>query len=271
MGAALGAILLRLARAPEDWDLRGFMQRLWPEGTAGGQAPREATRVRPVPGMAGPSLDAVAAQGISGGEGKPEEATAATRTGPAPARSVPRRRKTVVLLVLAAVLVVAIGAGAVGLRLRPPGPAAEADKTDKTDARAAAMEGTGRTDPATASGVPESDRSAPGQAAPPAVPAALVTGDAPSPPPDSAAKAAVPGGASRADGAARPCVLRVTATPWAYVTIDGQWRGETPITVALPPGRYRVRAAHPSFGARERIVDLVAGQPTSWHANLRER
>jgi hypothetical protein len=66
-------------------------------------------------------------------------------------------------------------------------------------------------------------------------------------------------------------VLSVRATPWAYVTVDGRAIGETPVQQTLPPGQYRVRVEHPSFGARERVLVVVAGQPTRWHANLRER
>jgi len=262
MGAALAALLLRLARSPEDWDLRGFMQRLWPEGAAGGQASCEATRVRPAPApaMAGPSLSASDAQGASGGEGKPEEATAVTRTGPAPARSVPRRRKTVVLVVLAAVLALVIVAGAGLLRHRGDGPPVAAS----TEGVAAG--------PVPAAMSSEAERAPAAQAAPfAAVPAAPAPAVDPVPRDSSAPKPAAPGDVSRADGAGRPGVLSVRATPWAYVTVDGRAIGETPITLALPPGQYRVRAAHPSFGARERVLVVVAGQPTRWHANLRER
>ncbi len=44
LGTALASVLLRLARTPEDVDLRGLMQRLWPEGDAT-PGPGEATAV----------------------------------------------------------------------------------------------------------------------------------------------------------------------------------------------------------------------------------
>jgi len=52
--AQLAAVLLRLARTPEDVDLRGLMQRLWPDGDAA-PARLEQTAVRPAAGAAEPS------------------------------------------------------------------------------------------------------------------------------------------------------------------------------------------------------------------------
>jgi serine/threonine-protein kinase len=46
LGSALSAVLLKVVRAPEETDLRGFMRRLWPEAAAPAGA-SEPTAVRP--------------------------------------------------------------------------------------------------------------------------------------------------------------------------------------------------------------------------------
>ncbi|WP_152643395.1 PEGA domain-containing protein, partial [Anaeromyxobacter sp. PSR-1] len=66
----------------------------------------------------------------------------------------------------------------------------------------------------------------------------------------------------------RPGVLHVTATPWAYVQVDGQGVGETPVTRSLAPGTHRVRVSHPRYGARELTVEIAPGRRTDRHANL---
>ncbi|HSN89983.1 MAG TPA: serine/threonine-protein kinase, partial [Anaeromyxobacteraceae bacterium] len=52
LARALSRILLRLASGPEDWDLRGLMQRLWPAEARPSPAAVEATRIRQAPALA---------------------------------------------------------------------------------------------------------------------------------------------------------------------------------------------------------------------------
>jgi hypothetical protein len=56
--------------------------------------------------------------------------------------------------------------------------------------------------------------------------------------------------------------LRVVATPWAHVLVDGRLRETTPFAqpIELEPGRHVVRLEHPSAPAEERIVEGQAGQ-----------
>jgi len=57
-------------------------------------------------------------------------------------------------------------------------------------------------------------------------------------------------------------LLRVVATPWAHVIVDGVHRETTPFAepIRVAPGRHLVRLEHPSAPAEERIVDGVSGQ-----------
>jgi tRNA A-37 threonylcarbamoyl transferase component Bud32 len=156
LATAVGGILLRAVRSPEEFDLRTLMQRLWPEAAAGGTAAvPEPTRVRtPSPRVP------VAHEAEAAPEPAPEEAAArasatavvprverpetATRTAvaprPAPARG---RRGRVVAGAVGMAMVVAVGAvialrGAQGGRVRPPAspqrspPASEAPKAPGT-------------------------------------------------------------------------------------------------------------------------------------------
>ena len=57
--------------------------------------------------------------------------------------------------------------------------------------------------------------------------------------------------------------LRVVATPWAYVRIDGQLVETTPFarTIPLAPGRHWVTLSHPDAPtAVERGVDIAPGE-----------
>ncbi len=52
LATALASVLLRLARSPDDWDLRALMHRLWPDEAAAAPGPSlDATRVRPAAGF----------------------------------------------------------------------------------------------------------------------------------------------------------------------------------------------------------------------------
>jgi hypothetical protein len=57
-------------------------------------------------------------------------------------------------------------------------------------------------------------------------------------------------------------LLRVVATPWAHVVVDGVHRETTPFAnpIRLAPGRHIVRLEHPSAPAEERTIEGVRGQ-----------
>jgi hypothetical protein len=53
----------------------------------------------------------------------------------------------------------------------------------------------------------------------------------------------------------------VNAQPWGHVFVNGDRVGmETPISVRLPAGRYRLRVEHPTKGAEEHVVTIRAGK-----------
>ncbi|WP_059439523.1 serine/threonine-protein kinase, partial [Anaeromyxobacter sp. PSR-1] len=84
LATALSRVLLRLAQAPEDWDLRALMHRLWPDGAAAPAGPgSQPTRVQPVLLAAEPP-----AGGSGGGEGAAADAEVeAARAAEAAARA----------------------------------------------------------------------------------------------------------------------------------------------------------------------------------------
>lgn len=57
-------------------------------------------------------------------------------------------------------------------------------------------------------------------------------------------------------------LLRVVATPWAHVVVDGVHRETTPFSepIRLAPGRHLVRLEHPNAPPEERTVEGVKGQ-----------
>ncbi len=57
-------------------------------------------------------------------------------------------------------------------------------------------------------------------------------------------------------------LLRVVATPWAHVLVDGKHRETTPFAqpIQLSPGKHIVRLEHPSAPAEERVVEGTKGQ-----------
>jgi tRNA A-37 threonylcarbamoyl transferase component Bud32 len=242
--AALTGLLLAETRQPQDWDLRAFLHRLWPEGAAPGPAAAAAgpTLVR------SPAVDAA-------------QATAATRTLPPP--RAPRRRTVLRAGLALALTLAAAGAwrwrggwGPAGAGSGAPGatPARVGSATAPPVASPAqppepvAPVGAGATAPGPAEGAP----------APATVSEVAPASPAPAP----------VTGPARAD-ARRPGLLYVNATPWAQVTVDGRAVGETPLTVPLPPGRHRVRAVHPSLGAAETTLDVREGLRSAWTPALR--
>jgi tRNA A-37 threonylcarbamoyl transferase component Bud32 len=252
LGAALLALLLRLAASPQDWDLRPFMQRLWPDGTEPRPAPlAEPTAVRAPAGEgAGPGAAPVPAPAAPG------EGTAATRTLP------PLRRRRARWPAAALALLVAAGAGLAALRR--PGSLPPASLPDRAAAPAPAPAPEQQPEPAAAASSPPSAEPAAPPAGAAAAPAQGGVEDG------SSAGPAGPGGeaASTEDGTQRPGSLYVNATPWARIAVNGKPVGETPLTLMLPPGRHRVRATHPSYGAREIVLEIRPGRRSSWVPNL---
>jgi serine/threonine-protein kinase len=61
---------------------------------------------------------------------------------------------------------------------------------------------------------------------------------------------------------AAPGQLRVLATPWAEVWVDGQRVDVTPFArgIPLPPGTHYVTLVHPNAPVEKRTVDIVAGE-----------
>jgi len=242
LGARLSALLLQVAQAPQDWDLRVLMHRLWPEGDRpAAPALAEATQVQPTPAAAGPAAPPQPA--LAAGE-----ETAATRTL---AQPVPRRRgrgSRIAAAVAAAVLLA--GGGALWLRGAARDPAGE---------------------PAPAAGSPR-DAGAGAETAP--VPGAAAEPAPETGPQDEGVSEIAAAESAEAtqpteEASGPPGVLYVNAIPWARVTVDGRAAGETPITLTLPSGRHRVRVAHPSFGAREAIVEVLPGRRASWTPRLK--
>lgn len=60
----------------------------------------------------------------------------------------------------------------------------------------------------------------------------------------------------------RAVSLRVLATPWAHVIVDGIHRDTTPFAdpIRLSPGKHVVRLEHPSAPAEERVIEGETGQ-----------
>jgi predicted Ser/Thr protein kinase len=61
---------------------------------------------------------------------------------------------------------------------------------------------------------------------------------------------------------ASPGALRVLATPWAEVWVDGQRVDVTPFArgIPLPPGTHYVTLVHPSAPVEKRTIDIVSGE-----------
>jgi serine/threonine-protein kinase len=59
-----------------------------------------------------------------------------------------------------------------------------------------------------------------------------------------------------------PGYLRVLATPWAEVWIDGQRVDTTPFAraIPLPPGMHYVTLVHPSAPVEKRTIAIAAGE-----------
>jgi serine/threonine-protein kinase len=259
---ALSALLLRMAQAPQDWDLRSFMHRLWPQGVTPAPAGQmEETQVRPPPGeLPRPEAAAPAPETPS-----PEAAdgTAATRTI---ARAGPAAGWRIGAAALAVAATFAI-AGGVALRWRSRVPP-RVDGDPLVAPHSPAPAGAPREPPSTPA--PQAD---PGAAVPPG---SGFAGPEPEPgaaePDPEHSRSASDAGApepSREDGTRSPGVLYVNATPWARILVDGRPMGETPLTLSLSAGKHRVRAVHPSYGSSDTVIEIRAGRRVSWTPSLR--
>ena len=57
--------------------------------------------------------------------------------------------------------------------------------------------------------------------------------------------------------------LKVVATPWADVSVDGRPIGQTPMSrVRVTAGAHSVRFSHPEYGSFDREVEIGSGQTT---------
>jgi len=67
--------------------------------------------------------------------------------------------------------------------------------------------------------------------------------------------------------------LRVLATPWAYVAIDGQHVETTPFARPIPlaPGTHFVTLTHPDAPAEQRALRLAAGETATLDVTMRLR
>jgi len=247
LGGALSAVLLEVARAPEDHDLRAFMHRLFePELAALQTQASEPTRVRPAAHAAEPE----AAWAPEGAREPP------TRTAVAPPG--PSRRRAARLGVAALGLAIA-GAIAISRGLAPSAaPASPA-------APPAAAPASG---PAPAPAAPEAT-AAPAPEAVVHVAAHPLPDQLPDGGADAGAAAAGPVEAvhglnalavpARASGDG---ILSVNAMPWGTVSVNGHAVGDTPQEMRLPAGRHRVRIDRKGQRAVDEVVTVRAGART---------
>jgi hypothetical protein len=70
---------------------------------------------------------------------------------------------------------------------------------------------------------------------------------------------------------AEPGSLRVTARPWADVSIDDVKRGRTPLDrVALAPGRHTVVLVHPDYQPLRRVLTIRSGETATLNVDMRD-
>jgi serine/threonine protein kinase len=266
VATALSGVLLRVARSPEDVDLRAFVHRLFPDEVArasSGAPALESTRVRSTPvqevvrgDAAAPPADAGATRAAGG-----EEST--TRTAAATEDRRGRRRRAGIAGALAVAAAAAAGAMAWkgGLRGAPatttttaPAPTPTPTSTP-TESSLSVPAATSISDPAPTTPPP---------------------GDAGPPAPASAAPAGRPAGG---DAGARPSevvhdigqlrtprpdsgegILSVNATPWGTVVVDGIVLGDSPREMRIRAGRHRVRVDVKNQRGAETVVMVPAGR-----------
>ena len=241
LATVLGGVLLRVARSPEDLDLRAFMHRLFaPEVAALQGPPAEATRVRPVAMAAEPVAERSATRGAS------DEAEAETRTAAAPRR---RRRIWAAAAVAGAVLAAIVAERSISR------PTATATPTSAHPERSAAAGG------AESKGTPTATEPPAPHPEPTAAPL--------DPEPDALAVGAAPLETARELNALRvpprasgQGILSVNAIPWGFVRVNGHAVGDTPQELRLPAGRHRVRIERKGHRSIDELVTVKPGART---------
>jgi serine/threonine protein kinase len=185
---------------------------------------------------------------------------------------VERPRPAALPVALGVILGLLIGAAigySVGFRdSAAPSTGAETAATNTPAPNAAATSTPATSTPATNTPAPTSQSQQPGRAyseqavAPSAAAPATPRGEAP-PVPGDAPVAATPSHTAGREPAVTTARLTVLSTPSrAGVTINGKWRGRTPLTLdALPLGKYTVRVVQPGFVASNEDVSLTTRQP----------
>jgi serine/threonine-protein kinase len=245
LGAALGAVLLGITRAPEDVDLRELMHALFAEELAAEHGPApEATRVRPVPVAGEPVAPFGAAEG-SAGEAPTRTAMA---SGPAPRRGRRAALAAGAVLAAAAIAVVAARRSASSNPAAAPAPVPTATATPTATPTATV---TAAATPVALAPVPDS---LPEPADEPEGSAA--TGIAPLETSPGMNALAVPP-ASSGQG-----ILSVQATPWGTVRLNGHEVGDTPQSIRLPAGSHRVRIERNGRKITDELVSVKAGKRT---------
>jgi serine/threonine-protein kinase len=257
LATALGALLLRVARSPEDVDLRAFMRRLFADEIAALEAaPPEPTRVRPVAMAAEP----VAERSLEA------EAEGAGDTG-TPTVVAPRRGRRWVAAGASAATGAAIAAALlVGTTPSPepaPPPARGSGGASLEAIAIPAATATASPTPSPPPAPPEAqggagaslEASAP-DAAPRAGPGRGRAGIRP------LAAAAGLGALELPSPASGEGLLGVNATPWGRVRVNGHLAGDTPLEVRLPAGRHRVRIERNGRPPVEAVVTVRAGART---------
>jgi hypothetical protein len=174
---------------------------------------------------------------------------------PAVAEEAPTPARSVLPLALLVILALGLGAGG-GWFLR-----GRVSPAGSTPGQAAATTGTAATNPA-----PVGREFSEQAVAPAATPGAAAAPPAANPGGAAASARREPAAAPRAS-AARPApatgTLVVRSTPsGAGVTVNGRWRGRTPLTLdELPLRSYDVRVVQPGFEAATESVALTSGTP----------
>jgi len=242
----LQSILLQLARAPEDLDLRAFMQRLWPEGaTSPGQA-REPTQR-----MTSPA------------ELAPDRATP---------QAASRARRRWIALTVGCVALLALSAG---LNLRRPPPSSAAITLPEPRPAAPSSPAPGPPPPAPAAPDPEAppkparrDRLKPERRPQHPTGANRSGASRQQAPPEDAGPNAPPAASSPApEGQA---TLRIFSTStWAIIFVDGERVGPTPVVRTVTVGAHRVRAEHEGLPPVEETITLRDKEEGRWSPQFR--
>lgn len=254
--AALGAVLLGVARSPEDLALAPLMRRLWPREVAPPAARAgEATAVR--------APEGAPARGIPGAAEVDPDASTRTVAAPRPGRW----RRAGAILAGAAVAALT-WAGALAWRARQDRQAVRAEARQPAAAAAPTDRPPGEGRPgATQPAAPDP----PSERTTAAGPGAGRPAAASEVPPRAVRVAAR---SNRLHSLALPSpesgegILSLNAAPWARVYLEGERLGDTPLELRVPAGRYAVRLTHPTLGAVRRTVEVRPGRRSLWSPAL---